>query len=91
MEVAELLEDEGEELLDVSPFGGLGGLGDGLVVVGVEAGEVGRMEAGRYGEGGYGAAGGAWMGSAWCSSMPSMDSSQSANGGSSRRRSCVMM
>lgn len=52
MEVAELLENQREELLDVAPFSGLGDLGDRLEAVGVEAAELLEGEAGRYGEGG---------------------------------------
>lgn len=61
--MTELLEDEGEELLDVAPLPAVDGLGDGLIVVGVEGAELADGEAGRYGEVCYGAAGGAWMGS----------------------------
>lgn len=56
VEVAELLEDEGEELLDVAPLVGslaeLDGLGDRDVVVGVEVGELRIAEAAGYCEGG---------------------------------------
>lgn len=87
VEVSELLEDEGEELLDVAPLAPLGGLADGLEAVGVEVAELGGREAGRYGESCYGATGGAWMGSPSSSSIASRcSSSQVPNGASSRPR-----
>jgi len=59
VEVAELLEHEREELLDVTPparaVPPVGGLVHRLVVVGVEVGELGMAEPRCYGELGEGA------------------------------------